>query len=236
MGPIRVGIVALAVLTAVVATRWEADATTVERAAAALREDGIVAALDSLEAVDPSNPALSPTGSGTADVRSPLLDQDPIDVEAIQRGAEALAAIEFPWRDRLPGWTIEFVPADDPAGPYGHTYTRQSRITIFVRPDQPLEHLARVIAHELGHAVDVSLLDETDRSTWREARGFDEPWWPDSGATDFATGAGDFAEAFAVWQVGPVDFRSEIASAPDPAHLDLLATIIDRQSPVDDAF
>ena len=141
-----------------------------------------------------------------------------------ERGAAALAAITYPWQERLPGWTIAFHPAEE--GAYGYTLTREHHIDIYVRPDQSHELLVHVIAHELGHAVDVSLNDSEDRRNWQDARNIgDAPWWPDNRAADFATGAGDFAESFAAWQVGPASFRSNLGDPPTPAQLDLLAEL-----------
>ncbi len=48
-------------------------------------------------------------------------------------------------------------------------------------------------------------------------------WWACDACTDYATGAGDFAEVFAVSQLGPVDYRSEIGPPPDAATLTALA-------------
>ncbi len=139
-------------------------------------------------------------------------------------GREALAFIAFPWEDRLDGWTLTFSPGRE--GVYGYTYVDRNEIEIFVRDGQPIALLAHVIAHELGHAVDVTHNSSGDRDRWSQARGLaDVPWWPGEGANDFATGAGDFAEAFAAWQVGPSEFRSEVADMPTADQLALLAEL-----------
>ncbi len=140
------------------------------------------------------------------------------------RGFEALAMITFPWEELLPGWTIEFLPEAD--GLYGLTLVSEERIEIYVRENQETALLAHVIAHELGHAVDVTLNSSSDRQRWEDSRGIDsEPWWPTSGATDFSTGAGDFAEAFAAWQVGDQSFRSTLGDAPTAGQEALLAEL-----------
>ena len=139
-------------------------------------------------------------------------------------GREALAAISYPWSRLLPNWTIEFLPATD--GLYGLTLVPERRIEIYVRADQSPRMVSHVIAHELGHAVDVTFNDGPDRRRWSELRDLGSaPWWPDSGATDFATGAGDFAESFAAWQVGPAGFRSTLAEPPTGTQIELLAEL-----------
>jgi len=84
-----------------------------------------------------------------------------------------------------------------------------------------------VIAHEIGHAVDVSLNSGDDRRKWLDARGIpDAPWWPgEGGVNDFKSGAGDFAEGFAAWQVGTGSYRSKLGSAPNSAQLELIAQL-----------
>lgn len=144
--------------------------------------------------------------------------------EIEQRGAAALAEIAYPWQERLPGWEIQFIAAEE--GAYGYTLTRENRIDIYVRADQSHELLAHVVAHEIGHAVDVTLNDGGDRARWQDLRGIHAaPWWPDNRAADFATGAGDFAESFAAWQIGADAFRSELGDPPNLEERTLLAEL-----------
>lgn len=115
------------------------------------------------------------------------------------KGAAALQLIDYPWEDL--GYELAFLPAVE--GLRGLTYPYEQRIEIYVRPNDTPESLAHVVAHEIGHVVDVVLNSGERRVRWLEARGLaaDYRWWPASGQSDFATGAGDFAECFAVWQV-----------------------------------
>ena len=138
-----------------------------------------------------------------------------------QRATPALDAISYPWETELPGWHIDFVGANGDIA--GYTWSRDRRIEIFVRDDATSADIARILAHEFGHAVDIDRNDPSERARWLEVRGApDAPWWPIDGAADFATGAGDFAESFTVWQVGADDYRSELAPVPTGAQLDLL--------------
>lgn len=137
---------------------------------------------------------------------------------------DALARISYPWADRLHGWVVAFEPARD--GLRGLTLPDTRRVEIYVRATDTPDSLARVLAHELGHAVDVTRNDARDRQAWRAARGVapSVPWWPNDAAADFDTLAGDFAEAFAVWQTGAVS-ESTVAGPPTADQLALLASL-----------
>ncbi len=138
-----------------------------------------------------------------------------------ERGQAALALVEFPWAQRLPGWKISFHP--ERSGVYGYTLVTERRIEVYVRSDQTDQLLAHVVAHEIGHAIDVTHNDGADRDRWVKARGLGQaPWWPADGAADFSTGAGDFAESFAAWQVGSESFRSKLGPAPSSEQQTLL--------------
>jgi hypothetical protein len=140
-------------------------------------------------------------------------------------GAEAEALIGYPFRARLDGWAITYLPGRE--GVRGLTWPAEQRIEIYVRDGDDAVSLSRVVAHEVGHALDITLLTSDDRQRWREVRGIDPavPWWPDGTTYDFDTVAGDFAEAFAVWQTG-VATRSNAAGQPTAEQLAVLAELV----------
>ena len=135
-----------------------------------------------------------------------------------------LAGIDYPWRQRLGGWTLAFLPGRP--GLRGLTYVQLHRIEIYVRPEFTDQQVVDVVAHELGHAVDVTLLDNAARVQWLTARGLpaSTPWFNVDEGGDFGSGSGDFAEAFAGWQVGKVS-QSRLAGPLTPPQLALLATL-----------
>jgi len=141
---------------------------------------------------------------------------------AAGRVSEALARISYPWRQL--GYRIVFLGPE--AGMWGRTSQRSlSTIDIYVRPDESVDMLAHVVAHEIGHAVDLVYGTDQRLSLWLELRGISpRPWFTCSMCQDFSTPAGDFAEVFAYWQLG--DFsRSELAPPPTPAQLSQLSTL-----------
>ncbi len=138
-------------------------------------------------------------------------------------GAQAESLLPFDWEQALPGWTIVYTGPD--AGFRGLTYPYDKTIEMFVRPDDTPQSLAGILAHELGHAIDVTHFDDGDRNRWKDARGIDAQWWPDAYASDFQTGAGDFAEAFAYWAVNDPS-SSQIAGTPTPQQVNVLRDLI----------
>lgn len=138
-----------------------------------------------------------------------------------RRGAEALELIGYRWQDL--GWGISFHPARD--GLLGLAHEPDRHIYVFVRRGQSVRSLAFTVAHEIGHAYDFTHGTRESHNRWRELRGIDRdvPWAGCSGCGDLETPAGDFAEVFAVWQVGPVDFRSRMAPLPSGERLRVLS-------------
>ena len=144
--------------------------------------------------------------------------------EPLSMGDQALLRISYPWRERFPEWTVTF--RGPRTGLRALTYPAEKEIDIFVRSSDTVDSLHRVFAHELGHVIDVELNSEADRNRWREQRNLPEStaWWPSAESPDFATGAGDFAEAFAVWESG-IATRSTVAGQPTSEDLALLAEL-----------
>lgn len=144
-------------------------------------------------------------------------------------GLKAMSAISFDWENHLEGWTIEFKPGEE--GVLGYTFVKEKRIEVYIRPNQSVNLVSHVIAHELGHAVDVSYNSKQERELWIEVRGMDKetPWWPGNGASDFHTGAGDFAESFAFWQLGDSFYRSKIGSPPTSEQIIVLEQIVNSK-------
>lgn len=135
------------------------------------------------------------------------------EIEAV--AVVALEKIRYPWRSELPGWTVLFLEPRGQAS--GYTWSGDRRMEVFVDDVDGPERVARVLAHELGHAVDVSMNSGDERREWLAERevAAGTPWWPSAGRPDFETGAGDFAEVFAAWQVGEDDFKSRVNPAID---------------------
>ena len=138
-------------------------------------------------------------------------------------GEAALAQIDYPI-DEL-GWTVRFLPGR--SGFLGLAIGETRRIEIYVRSSHGVDEVAHTLAHEVGHAVDLSYGSDYRRSEYRRMRGLspDAEWFGCDACTDYATPAGDFAEVFEYWLLGGGDFRSQMAGAPDPQTLDYLSTL-----------
>lgn len=171
-------------------------------------------------------PTPSPPPPATPAPTTPVatVPAPPTDLELLRE--RILASISFPWAERLPGWRIEFHPPRD--GFRGSTRPKEKLVTVYERRGSSFEDYRHVTLHELGHAVDVTLLDTGDRQRWSRTRGRDPraDWWVTSGADDFASGAGDWAEAFAWWQGARDAFHSTVAAAPDQRQMDVMSDIV----------
>ncbi len=138
-------------------------------------------------------------------------------------GQAALGRLSWPWQDHLRGWNIVFEPG---GSGHGQTNPATRRIDVGVPSGADVFAVARVAAHEIGHAADLTFNDTGARRAWKSQRGIpaDAPWWPSGGGNDFSTGAGDFAECFATWQLG-IESLSAWGSC-SAADLELLASMV----------
>jgi len=104
------------------------------------------------------------------------------------------------------------------SGVLAETDTGTRTITLRVGAVAVPHLVAHDLAHELGHAFDERHLTAAARAAYLRARGATAaPWWPANGAADYRTGAGDFAEVFALCHAASPEFRSRLAARPrDP--------------------
>ena len=166
--------------------------------------------------------------------RSAAVSASGADTGAFPGGAAALAAmrtrvlgaISFPWGRRLDGWQIEFLGPR--TGYRGATFPKRRTIEIYVSPELTADELVHTTAHELGHAVDVTLFDDDARSTWSAARGRSgvADWWVADGRDDFSSGSGDWAECFAWSQLPRGMWYSRLGLPPTAAQLRLMASLV----------
>lgn len=160
-----------------------------------------------------------------ATLGTPLPDPDRATSTPETSAAGALDSIPFDWQPLLPGWTIEFAGFHEEL--LGGTSWQDRRITIWVRPEQSIGQIRHVIAHEIGHALDVTYLDESVRTRWMTHRGFpsEDDWWPESGENDYASPAGDLAETVATW-VNGTDHWAGTGDEPTDADVALLRELL----------
>jgi hypothetical protein len=180
-------------------------------------------------------PPVAPPTTEPPAPAAPAVSLSPNQAQALQRlsspdsvrlASQALALVDFDWASSLPGWQLRFL--DGRSGYRGLTFPERRVIEVYVRAGDSPQRLAHVVAHELGHAVDVTHLSEVDRGTWRAARGFGPStiWFAQAaGAADFATAAGDFAESFA-WIHAPTGhWYSQLSAPPDVTQAAVLGVI-----------
>src|SRR2546421_4428475 len=178
-------------------------------------------------APDPSQPPVATTAPPPllpvpARVTPPTLPPPPV-------GAAALAQISYPWQQL--GYQIVFLgPRSDLMG---QTIFDAHRIEIYLRSGESQLTVAHVIAHEIGHAADVAYNTPERRQQWLNLRGAStsQPWFGCDGCDDFSSPAGDYAETFSFWQVGPNADYSHLAPPPSPEQLKQLIPLYFASSP-----
>lgn len=216
MSPLR-SLAALAIVMSLVSSGWVAGRTTSDATAEVL-------AYTVTATAEPAEPTFAVAGLAPAPLQTGARPAPPPRAPSyVETGGRALQRLDYPWQRELPGWTIEFKPAR--ALLRGRTIAGDRRIEIYVHTTNESE-LARIIAHEFGHAGDITYNDTATRRAWKSTRGIDAsvPWWPAAGYPDFATGSGDFAECFATWQSGSASRSS--AGACSNADLGLVAELL----------
>lgn len=119
---------------------------------------------------------------------------------ATEMGAQAESLINYDFRGELGDWQFTF--ADENPDFLGVTMSEIKTVTIHVQPDATAEAVAAVLMHEVGHVLDLERLDDRQRARWIELRDMPATWWPGNGLSDFAVGAGDFAEAVSALTTG----------------------------------
>lgn len=138
-----------------------------------------------------------------------------------------MAALHYPVADL--GFTVRFLPARH--GVLGTTFTRERRIEVYVRSCGVEDDMSLLVtlAHEVGHAIDVAAPSYARHDDWLAARGSKAEWFGCSGCSDYATGAGDFAEVFAWSRTHDrADYRSQVAAPPTEAQLRRLLPMFAR--------
>ncbi|HUR84869.1 MAG TPA: hypothetical protein VMY78_05950 [Solirubrobacteraceae bacterium] len=133
--------------------------------------------------------------------------------EALARRAQALVDVapsDLGYRLVVAG------PRGD--GVRGATDTKLRTITLYVLPGDGAHRVAHDLAHEIGHAYDDRRLTEDEREDWLRVRGAPRArWFPGGPASDYDTGAGDFAEVFARCHAASPEFRSRLGPRPADA-------------------
>jgi len=137
-------------------------------------------------------------------------------------GRAAEATVDYDFRSALPKWRIFF--AEDHPDFLGITHSATKTITVHVEPDAEVATVAAVLMHEVGHAIDLERLSDDERAEWIEMRDMPATWWPGNGLSDFAVGAGDFAEAVAAVTVGSPS--NSVYGEFTPAQLAFVADVL----------
>jgi hypothetical protein len=138
----------------------------------------------------------------------------------------ALELIPIAWQGL--GFEIVFMPPRP--GFRAMTLPSKHRIEVYARPQDDLQLLAYDIAHEIGHAIDVTYNTTETRRQWMLARGIDPKtqWFGCDRCSDYNTPAGDFAETYAFLLRGPKYFRGKIAPPPTADQIQQLSALIPK--------
>jgi len=219
----------------VVATPFPANDASGQQAAEVKSQDSTAPDSPAPSADSQTPPEQSPVSQVAAQAEVAPLVLEPGAAQAVENlaspldralAAQALGLIAYDWQNSLKGWELRFLGAR--TGYRGMTYPNDRRIEVYLRDGDTAQSLAHVVAHEMGHAVDLTFFTDADRRAWISARKVSQsaPWFVASGGSDFASGCGDFAESFAWWQVGPPAWFGELGSPPTTAQLGILVGLV----------
>ncbi len=201
---------ALRVSRAVLASRHQAYLRSRAAQAAAQRARAVAAA------------AAASAVSAAAATRARTVVEKPAPESPVARGLRLYASLHYDVT-RL-GYRIVVKPSAH--GLLGLTDATTRTITVYVRSGESDLVVAHSIAHEIGHAVDFTRGSAAKHQLYLTIRHLPrQQWYGCNDCTDYATPAGDWAEVFAQWLVGPGDFRSRMAGVPTAAELTLLTPL-----------
>jgi len=141
-----------------------------------------------------------------------------------QIGAEAEALIQYDFRAQLPEWSFRY--EGDTPGYRGLTNLPTKTISVYVNTGDTAYDVAEILAHEIGHAIDVTYFSDDDRYAWLDARAMPAAWWPGDGLSDFHVGAGDWAEGVAAYLVGSPSYSAY--GGFTPGQLELVGELLPR--------
>jgi hypothetical protein len=145
----------------------------------------------------------------------------PADLTPAQMGAQALALVRYPWQ-RIPGYTIQFLPIADAPSPgfYGNTTFTWGRAggtsVLYVYPGETVDRLAGITAFEIGHEVDAAAVEPQGGETQIENVLGIHPasWAPNCDCAEQGFLSGWYASAFSnYWSPGVGDW-SQVAPEP----------------------
>ena len=112
------------------------------------------------------------------------------------------------------GWRVALAPRRDPAV-RAKADTGTLTITLFLARDDATHRTAHDLAHELGHAYDAERMTSAARHTFLRRRGVPSVGWSAGRERpDYESGAGDFAEVYALCHAASPEFRSRLAPRP----------------------
>jgi len=151
-----------------------------------------------------------PSGAAAEAALAPGAAERAANARGLLRSARALVSAD----PAALGYRLELAALRP--GLRAQTDTRTRTITLFIAHDDVPHRVAHDLAHEIGHAVDHERLSATARRAFLRRRGIHATvaWWPRDGRSDYATGAGDFAEVYALCHASSPEFRGRLAPRP----------------------